>query len=636
MIPLGQPCAVKGYNSKTTIPITHLIRLTLKIQRQVQQNLPFLIMELRKHDVILEQIWLAKHRILIDCHHHQLLWPEEVSLKDKLLSKQDLFIPKSILSRSKEVYPEHQEDANQQDNLLDQDIHHEQDDPEKAVQQVDSIPRQTPTRYRHTYRQQQLGNLVEMNRQLERQDKERSKSPKPLRQTKPATRRKAEIQIALIRATRFMRCVRDKKTTTFMTSLQEIKKIIEDKQKDPQNTKELKEIRQQLPKIYQEYTDIFSKQESNKLPDHKSYNHHIKLTGDQELSYSPLYRITLKELEATQEYILENLNKDFIIPSNTPFASPILIASKPDGELRFYMDYQKLNALTKKDRYPLPLIEEVFKRLSKAKIFTKLDIQQGFHRIRMSSESENLTTFRCRYRTYKYKVMPFKLTNGPATFQRLVNDIFIDCLDKFLIAFVNNLLIYSKNELEHQAHVKFVLERLREAGLQATIHKCEFHVKTTQYLGFIITPEGIKVDPAKIDTILKWMTPRTVRGVQSFLGFCNFYRKFIQEYSRIAKPLNRLTRADVAFTWDTDCEAAFKKLKKCLTEAPVLCHYQPERPTQVKTDAADSIVTAVLSQLYKDEQWHPVAFYSATMVPAKRNYNIHDKEMLAIIKALKE
>jgi hypothetical protein len=213
--------------------------------------------------------------------------------------------------------------------------------------------------------------------------------------------------------------------------------------------------------------------------------------------------MTLKELEAAQEYILENLNKDFIIPSNAPFASPILITSKPDRGLQFYIDYRKLNALTKKDQYPLPLIKEVFKRLSKAKIFTKLDIQQRFHHIQINSESEDLTTFQYQYRTYKYKVMPFRLTNGPATFQRLVNNIFIDCLDKFLIAFVNNLLIYSENKLKHQAHVKFILERLKKAGLQTAIHKYEFHMKTTRYLGFIITPKEIKVNPAKINTILK-------------------------------------------------------------------------------------------------------------------------------------
>jgi hypothetical protein len=163
-------------------------------------------------------------------------------------------------------------------------------------------------------------------------------------------------------------------------------------------------------------------------------------------------------------------------------------------------------------------------RLGKAKIFTKLDIRQGFHRIRISSESEDLTTFRTRYGTYKYRVVPFGLTNGPAAFQRFVNEVFMDFLDDFLTAFIDDLLIYSENELDHQVHVKKVLERLRTAGLQASIKKCEFHVTRTKYLGFIITNKGIEVDPEKTVVIKDWNTPTTVKGVQSFLGFCNFYR----------------------------------------------------------------------------------------------------------------
>ena len=161
------------------------------------------------------------------------------------------------------------------------------------------------------------------------------------------------------------------------------------------------------------------------------------------------------------------------------------------------MDYRKLNSIMKKDRYPLPLIDELMQRLGKAKIFTKLDIRQGFHRIRISSESEDLTTFRTRYGTYKYWVVPFGLTNGPAAFQHFVNEVFMDFLDDFLTAFIDDLLIYSENELDHQVHVKKVLERLRTAGLQASIKKCKFHVTCTKYLGFIITNKGIKVDPEK-------------------------------------------------------------------------------------------------------------------------------------------
>lgn len=162
-------------------------------------------------------------------------------------------------------------------------------------------------------------------------------------------------------------------------------------------------------------------------------------------------------------------------------------------------------------------------RISGVKIFTKLDIRQGFHRIRLDPKSEDLTTFRTRYGTYKYHVVPFGLTNGPAAFQRFINDTLMDYLDDFVTAFVDDLLIYSKNAAEHEIHVKKVLERLRTAGLQASIRKCEFHVTQTKYLGFILTTDGIEVDPEKSAVICNWAVPTTVRGVQSFLGFCNFY-----------------------------------------------------------------------------------------------------------------
>lgn len=381
---------------------------------------------------------------------------------------------------------------------------------------------------------------------------------------------------------------------------------------------------------------MFSKKASDKLPEPQLYDQKIELEKPNDLSYHPLYKMSLEELEAAREYIMDNLHKGFIEPSKAPFASPIIMAEKPGGGLRFCVDYRKLNQLTKKDRYPLPLIDEVFERPSRARIFTKLDIRQGFHRIRMHPDSEDLTTFRCRYGTYKYKVMPFGLTNGPATFQRLVNDLFIDCLDKFLIAFIDDLLIYSENELEHEIHVKRVLEILRRAGLQVAIHKCEFHVTRTKFLSFILTPEGIEVDQEKIEAIKVWAIPTTVFGVRSFLGFCGFYRKFIRGYSKIVKPLNYLTRQDVPFKWTAECREAFEKLKECLTSAPILCHYRPELPSRLETDAADGVIAAVFSQLQADGQWHPVAYYSRTMTSAEFNYDIHDKDMPAIVVALKE
>jgi transposase InsO family protein len=204
-----------------------------------------------------------------------------------------------------------------------------------------------------------------------------------------------------------------------------------------------------------------------------------------------------------------------------------------------------------------------------------------------------------------------------------------------MTVFIDDLLIYSENELDHQNHVRLVLERLRKAGLQASIQKCEFHVTRTKYLGFIVSTQGIETDPEKIMVIQQWKKPSTVRGVQSFLGFCNFYRRFIKNYSRIARPLNRLTKQDTPFLWDASCREAFEKLKGALTSSPVLTHYDQWRPTRLETDASDGAIAAVLSQ-HHGGHWHPVAFYSRTMVPAEQNYDIHDKEMLAIIQAFKE
>ena len=200
-----------------------------------------------------------------------------------------------------------------------------------------------------------------------------------------------------------------------------------------------------------------------------------------------MYKQTTEELLATKQYLLDNLDKGFIDHSYSPFASPVLFIAKPNGGLRFCINYQKLNEFTRKDRYPLPLIDKLLTRITRAKVFTKLDIRQAFHRIRIDPDLEELTTFRTRYGSYKCKVLPFGLTNGPATYQRYMNDILFDYLDDFCTAYLDDILIYSDDPLEHDLHVKKVLDRLRAAGLQADIKKSEFGVTRTKYLGFIIT-----------------------------------------------------------------------------------------------------------------------------------------------------
>lgn len=425
-----------------------------------------------------------------------------------------------------------------------------------------------------------------------------------------------------------------------MTSLYEINAIIEHKKRIPDDDQDLvRKIKKTVPTEYHEYLDVFSKAESDVLPIARpGVDHRIKLNEGrtpEELRFNPLYKMSLEESEACKKYIVENLQKGFLESSHAPWAAPVLFVPKPGGRgLRFCVDYRKLNTLSRKDRYPLPLIDETMARIGQAKIFTKIDIRQAFHRIRMDPESEELTTFRTRYGAYKYKVLPFGLTNGPSTFQRYINDALMGYLDDFCSAYIDDILVYSSNLREHRIHVEKVLKRLRDAGLQADIDKCEFHVTETKFLGFIIGVDGIAVDPEKIEAVKGWREPSTVKGVQSFLGFCNFYRRFVSEYGRIAKPLTNLTRKDITFRWTNECQLAFEDLKKRLLEAPVLAYFSFEKPTRLETDASDGVVAGVLSQEV-DGVWNPVGYFSETMQGAEHNYPIHDKELLAVVRSLR-
>lgn len=618
---LNTPIETKGYDGRAGSTITDAIVCHLLLGGRRFLNQPFLIADLGQHDLIIGRKWFDSHDVWLNVKHRKLVWPEQRSYLDEIQSNQYLGAPKQILQRP-EPDPIHQADMERRDRRIEKEERRE--------------------RYRVPRREEsdRRSDMAKMSRAL--QGRENS-DPSPNQSDRKKTRQQAvQIDIAAIGAAPFQRHLKEKDTEVFITSLSEIDRIIEetrakDRQKEDHYDQEL--VQQLLPEQYQEYVDVFSKAASDELPPRRTNDYRIELeegkTAESAVGYSPLYKQTAEELEAARDYIVDNLNKGFIGPSAAPFASPILMARKPGGGLRFCVDYRKLNAITRKDRYPIPLVDELMERISGAKIFTKLDIRQGFHRIRLDPKSEDLTTFRTRYGTYKYHVVPFGLTNGPAAFQRFINDTLMDYLDDFVTAFVDDLLIYSKNAAEHELHVKKVLERLRAAGLQASIRKCEFHVTRTKYLGFILTTDGIEVDPEKTAVICNWAVPTTVRGVQSFLGFCNFYRRFIKDYSRIAKPLNRLTKKNVPFTWIAECRQAFEELKKRLTDAPILRHYHPDLETKLETDASDGVVAGVLSQKHGD-LWHPVAYYSKSMSDAERNYEIHDKEMLAIIRALQE
>jgi transposase InsO family protein len=391
-----------------------------------------------------------------------------------------------------------------------------------------------------------------------------------------------------------------------------------------------------LPEELREFTDVFSPKDADCLPPHRPYDHEIKLEEGKTPSFGPLYPMSRDELIALREWVADNLKKGFIRPSSSPAASPVLFVKKPGGGLRFCVDYRALNAMTVKDRYPLPLTKETLSNLKGMKYFTKIDIVSAFNNLRIKKGQEWLTAFRTRLGLFETLVMPFGLTGAPATFQRFINDTLREHLDVFCTAYLDDILIYSRNRTEHLEHVRTVLKLLRKAGLYAKIEKCEFFVEETTFLGIIVGANGLRMDPEKIKAVIDWETPTRLTDVQAFIGFGNFYRRFIRDFSKIIAPLVRLTKKGVAFVWDAACQKAFTELKEAFTSAPVLAPFDWNKPIIVETDASDYVSAGVLSQYGDDGILRPVAFFSKKHSVAECNYEIYDKELLAIIRCFEE
>jgi hypothetical protein len=404
----------------------------------------------------------------------------------------------------------------------------------------------------------------------------------------------------------------------------------------PSETGEENGLRQQVPKAYWEYLDVFSKSNADELPPHRSFDHQIPLLTSTTPPFGPIYSLSENELKVLREYLDENLKKGFICPSESPAGAPILFVKKKDGSLRLCVDYRGLNNITVKNRYPLPLIGEMLDRLRKAKVYTKIDLRGAYNLLRIAKGEERKTAFRTRYGHFEYKVMPFGLCNAPASFQHLMNFNFRDMLDKHLIIYLDDILIYSDSEEEHEEHVKQTLDRLRQVGLFAKAEKCEFSVTSVEFLGFIISSDGVSMDKKKVSSVQDWPRPVNLHEIRIFLGFTNFYRRFIKDYSTICQPLTSLTRKDVPFIWDASTEEAFVKLKEAFSSASLLCHFNPNKRLVMETDTSDYAIAGILSQPSADGVLHPIAFFSRKMAPAELNYEIHDKEMLAIISSFKE
>ena len=391
-----------------------------------------------------------------------------------------------------------------------------------------------------------------------------------------------------------------------------------------------------IPEQYHSYTDVFDKREADKLPPHRPFDHRIPLVEGKTPPFGPIYSLSQTEQVALREYLDENLAKEFIVPSESSAASPILFVKKKDGSLRLCVDYRRLNDMTLKNRYPLPLIGDLLDKLKSAKIYTKIDLRGAYNLLRIEEGDQWKTAFRTRLGLYEYRVMPFGLTNAPASFQYLMNHIFRDVLDIYVIVYLDDILVFSNNEESHIQHVQTVLERLRQHQLFAKLEKCDFHTTHTEFLGYIISPRGVEMDPAKVKAVTQWPVPKNLKELQGFLGFVNFYRRFIVDFSALAKPLHELTRKDVRFVFEGPQMASFNSIKQSITSAPILRHFDPADPVVVETDASDYALGAIISQTDSAGISRPVAFMSRSLSPAELNYAVHDKEFLAIVSAFKE
>lgn len=401
-------------------------------------------------------------------------------------------------------------------------------------------------------------------------------------------------------------------------------------------TEERQDIKEAVPEIYHDYLDLFETKEPTGPPKRRIQDHSIPIEENKNPPFEKLRELDERRLKVLKEYLDINLERGWIRRSSSPAGAPICFVRKKDGTDRLCIDYRGLNDITRKDRTPLPLIQESLDRLSAAKIYTKLDIKDAYHNLRIAEGDEWKTAFRTKYGLFEYLVMPFGLTNAPGSFQRWINEILSEFLDIFCIAYLDDILIYSDNIEDHQKHVQKVLQKLREAEVTLKATKCEFHTDTVEYLGFVVKPEGVLMDTEKIKTVKEWPTPGKLRDVQSFLGFCNFYRRFIKDYSKITQPLTKLSQKDVKFHWDQEQTDAFNALKLAITTEPILMHYNPDKPIILETDASDYGMGMVCSQPDNEGRLHPLGYYSKQFHDSELNYDIHDKELFAIVKALEK
>ena len=395
-------------------------------------------------------------------------------------------------------------------------------------------------------------------------------------------------------------------------------------------------LRRTVPPGYHDLLAAFSKSAADSLPrDRGSLNHSIEVLPGSRPPAERVRPASLPKLASQKVWVDDMLRKGFIRRSKSPYGANLTSASKPDGSIRWCIDYRRLNAITTKDKTPLPLISESLVLLGRAQLFTRFDLRSAFNQVVMDPDSVDKTAFVTREGLFECLVMPFGLTNAVATFQRLVNTALHGLIDVVCVVYLDDIIVFSEDSSKHAGHVRRVLERLVEHGLFIKAEKCEFSVSTTKFLGHTISPEGISMDSEQVSAIMSFPPPTSQRELSRFIGLANAYRRYIKDFAQLARPLNALLRKSSTSTTpflSDSALAAFRRLRSVFASPVVLRHFDASLPTVVETDSSGFAIAAILSQLHPDG-YRPVAYWSRQTTDVERRYGAHDSELLAVVEA---
>ena len=395
-----------------------------------------------------------------------------------------------------------------------------------------------------------------------------------------------------------------------------------------EDTESEKEIPKEVEPILAEFVDVVPEEIPHGLPPMRDIQHQIDLIPGSVLPNKPAYRMSPKEHEELKRQVDELLNKGLIRESKSPCAVPALLVPKKDGSWRMCVDSRTVNKITIEYRFPIPRLDDLLDQLYGASIFSKIDLRSGYHQIRMREGDEWKTTFKTRDGLYEWMVMPFGLSNAPSTFMRFMNHILKPCIGNFVVVYFDDILIYSKNSMEHLEHLRQLFSILRKQRLFVNLKKCDFYADIIIFLGYVVTKDGIEMDRSKIEAITNWPIPSSIHNVRSFHGLVSFYRRFIRGVSSIMAPITECLKGD-KFKWTSVAEESFELIKKKVTEAPCLVLPYFNKVFEVECDASQVGIGAVLSQ-----EGRLIAFFSEKLNEAKRKYSTYDKEFYAIYRVL--